>query len=182
MNTIRVNGEVLRRLRDDMGYSRSELAARTSVSVSLIRHLETGTTKMAQPVVVESLARPLGVHPRDLAPDYQPPMPIDLGRVYYDRERMREIVKRKGLSYALWAKRSGLRPETVSSLLNREKPSARVEILYAAAKGLGVPVGEISQALGVPPSEGARELYEDYGHPLRDVPPVIEDTEPPEVW
>jgi|SRR5215204_3640844 len=170
-NKVNVDGNELKRFRKESNVvmSRRELAERTGVPEYHIAQLESGRSPRAFPVVVEALARALLVEPTDIAPDYQPPIPRQLGRVHYDRQVIHQLLALSGMTQKEWADASGFSVSTAHSLLNREIPSADVELIYKAAKGLGIKAGDLSQPLSQPPAYGDREYLESAGTPLEDV-------------
>jgi len=185
---VEIDGEVIKDLRTS-GFrpmSRRELADRVGIEEHSIGQYERGEVTSVLPVIIEALARVLMVGPNDIAPNYQPPMPLQLGRVGYDKAELSKLFYRSGMTKVEWAKESGFSVSTAHRLLDGDKMSADVEILYKAAHGLSVPVGRISQPLSNPPGYGEREMMAGMGSPLEDFPiaahhePAITDTPPPE--
>jgi DNA-binding XRE family transcriptional regulator len=82
----------------------------------------------------------------DLSVDYHPPVE-PMPKVSYDQYKIRRLRAIRGYSLEKLAEKSGLTAPGIHALEKRARPTAKAETIVKLAKGLGVPVGEISQPL-----------------------------------
>lgn len=147
------------------GLSRAYVARVARRAVTTVQKWEAGEVTRTSGETLEAVARTLAVTPYDTSPDYIVPRDPLIGRVYFDEELANRIRTLKRLTYREVAARAGLPLMTVHWMLNKDKPSADAEHVYALA--LGLKPGGLSQPLAaVPPGFGRREMMEEAGLPL----------------
>jgi transcriptional regulator with XRE-family HTH domain len=161
-----IDGAKLRALRHKRGLSRAYVARVARRAPTTVQKWETGEVTRTSGETLEALARVLAVTPYDLSPDYIPPRDPAVGRVYFDQQLANRTRVLKRLTYRELAIRAGLPLTTVHWVLNKDKPSADAEHVYALARALGLEPGDLSQPLTATPGPGEREMLAEVRVPL----------------
>ena len=89
-------GELIRRLRDERGWTQAQLSRESGLTITCLSNLERGATKYPNPVTVAGLAAAFGLQPSELDPRRLAEEVAEQARTFAQRQAIRRLLALSG--------------------------------------------------------------------------------------